>query len=117
MRFEIEALIGGLVPWLCLSRPAIGDDVKQVTVMEHRFYPEVGACLCSGRPSDSGFLYFLEPDGLTLEYSFGIEEFPELDPRAPRHLDPTPLNVDLLGSCRDPRISATGEIAVHRIPA
>ena len=26
-------------------------------------------------PSESVFLYFLDPDGLTLEYSFGMEEF------------------------------------------
>ena len=35
-------------------------------------------------PSESMFLYFLDPDGLTLEYSFGMEEFPEVDARAPR---------------------------------
>jgi 2,3-dihydroxy-p-cumate/2,3-dihydroxybenzoate 3,4-dioxygenase len=31
-------------------------------------------------PSGSVFLYFLEPDGMTLEYSFGMEEFPEREP-------------------------------------
>ena len=30
-------------------------------------------------PSGSVFLYFLEPDGITLEYSYGMEEFPEED--------------------------------------
>lgn len=34
--------------------------------------------------SESVFLYFLDPDGLTLEYSFGMEEFPEVGDRAPR---------------------------------
>ena len=28
-------------------------------------------------PSGSFFLYFLDPDGMTLEYSHGMEEFPE----------------------------------------
>src|SRR5262245_4045569 len=37
-------------------------------------------------PSGSVFLYFLDPDGITLEYSFGMEEFPEHDARQPRLL-------------------------------
>lgn len=34
--------------------------------------------------STSVFLYFLDPDGMTLEYSFGMEEFPQIGARAPR---------------------------------
>jgi len=52
---------------------------------------------------------------MTLEFSFGMEEFPELGPRAPRRLDPTPINVDAWGSYRDPRMSTVGEIASHTI--
>ncbi len=66
-------------------------------------------------PSTSVFLYFLDPDGLTLEYSFGMEQFPELGPRAPRRLEPTPLNVDSWGSYRDPRTTAIGEIAPYKL--
>ena len=65
--------------------------------------------------STSVFLYFLDPDGMTLEYSFGMEEFPEVDPRAPRRLEPTPLNFDSWGSYRDPRMSTTGEIAAYKV--
>lgn len=65
--------------------------------------------------STSVFLYFLDPDGLTLEYSFGMEEFPEIAPRPPRRLEPKPLNVDSWGSFRDPRMSATGEIDVYEL--
>jgi 2,3-dihydroxy-p-cumate/2,3-dihydroxybenzoate 3,4-dioxygenase len=65
--------------------------------------------------STSVFLYFLDPDGMTLEYSFGMEEFPELGPRPPRRIDPTPLNFDSWGSYRDPRMSTVGEIAHHAI--
>jgi 2,3-dihydroxy-p-cumate/2,3-dihydroxybenzoate 3,4-dioxygenase len=65
--------------------------------------------------STSVFLYFLDPDGLTLEYSFGMEEFPEKSPRAPRWLDPTPPNIDSWGSYRDPRMSTTGEIAAYKV--
>jgi len=65
--------------------------------------------------STSVFLYFLDPDGMTLEYSFGMEEFPEVGARAPRRLEPTPLNFDSWGSYRDPRMSTKGEIAAYRI--
>ena len=65
--------------------------------------------------STSVFLYFLDPDGMTLEYSFGMEEFPEVDPRAPRRLEPTPLNFNSWGSYRDPRMSTTGEIAAYKV--
>src|ERR1700722_16186379 len=39
-------------------------------------------------PSGSVFLYFLEPDGITLEYSYGMEEFPEDGARRPRLFEP-----------------------------
>lgn len=59
--------------------------------------------------ADSYFLYFLDPDGLTLEYGFGMEEFPETGGRAPNIVPPgTPH--DLWGSRRDPRNAAVGEI-------
>jgi 2,3-dihydroxy-p-cumate/2,3-dihydroxybenzoate 3,4-dioxygenase len=60
--------------------------------------------------SNSVFLYYLDPDGLTLEYSFGMEEFPELDPRAPRTLPPRPESIDSWGGIRDQRMSAVGAI-------
>ncbi|WP_250516280.1 VOC family protein [Caballeronia sp. INDeC2] len=53
--------------------------------------------------SDSVFLYFLDPDGLTMEYSFGMEAFPEAFPRAARRMEPSPLSLDYWGSARDPR--------------
>ena len=53
--------------------------------------------------SDSIFLYFLDPDSLTMEYSFGMEAFPEAHPREPRRLEPTAGNLDAWGSVRDPR--------------
>jgi 2,3-dihydroxy-p-cumate/2,3-dihydroxybenzoate 3,4-dioxygenase len=65
--------------------------------------------------STSVFLYFLDPDGMTLEYSFGMEEFPEIGARAPRRLEPTPANFDSWGSYRDPRMSTTGEIAAYKV--
>src|SRR5262245_15585911 len=66
-------------------------------------------------PSDSIFLYFLDPDGITLEYSFGMEEFPENDAREPRVLLPVPESIDTWGSARDPRFATVGEMEVARI--
>lgn len=53
--------------------------------------------------SDSVFLYFLDPDGLTMEYSFGMEAFPEAFPREPRRIAPSPTSLDYWASTRDPR--------------
>ena len=60
--------------------------------------------------SGSAFLYFLDPDGMTLEYSFGMEEFDEFDPRPPAVLEPRPENFDTWGSPLDPRFASVGEI-------
>ena len=58
-----------------------------------------------GRHPASGslFLYFLDPDGLTLEYSFGMETFPEAFPRLSRKLPMAPPSFDDWGTTRDPR--------------
>src|SRR5258706_6822436 len=45
--------------------------------------------------SNSIFLYYLDPDRLTIEYSFGMEEFPEEAPRPARRL---PLRPEILDS-------------------
>jgi 2,3-dihydroxy-p-cumate/2,3-dihydroxybenzoate 3,4-dioxygenase len=67
--------------------------------------------------SNSVFLYFLDPDGLTLEYSFGMEEFPETGPRPPRTLPPAPESIDSWGGRPDPRLGATGLVQPHRAGA
>ena len=62
-------------------------------------------------PSDSMFLYFLDPDGLTLEYSFGMEEFPEdVTPREPRLLPPGLESIDYWGAIPSPEFAARGAI-------
>lgn len=45
--------------------------------------------------SNSIFLYYLDPDGMTAEYSFGMEEFPEEAAREPREL---PMRLEILDS-------------------
>lgn len=61
-------------------------------------------------PSTSIFLYFLDPDELTIEYSFGMEEFPEQNARQPRLLDHSLDVLDTWGGKPDPRFGAVGEI-------
>ena len=48
-------------------------------------------------PSGSIFLYFLDPDGMTVEYSFGMEEFAETGARAPRLMPAVPESLDFWG--------------------
>ena len=61
-------------------------------------------------PSDSMFLYFLDPDGMTVEYSFGMEEFPELDPREPRRLPLGLQSIDYWGAVPSPQMASVGAI-------
>jgi len=61
-------------------------------------------------PSTSIFLYFLDPDGMTAEYSFGMEEFAEKGGRAPRELKPVAEVLDTWGSVPDPRFGKRGMI-------
>lgn len=53
--------------------------------------------------SNSVFLYFLDPDGLTMEYSFGMEEFTEEFPREARLLPLSPKWLDTWSSEYDSR--------------
>lgn len=62
------------------------------------------------KPSGSIFLYFLDPDGMTVEYSFGMEEFPEHEFREPRVLEPHPLSLDLWGGLPKPTFGKVGPI-------
>lgn len=59
-------------------------------------------------PSESVFLYFLDPDDMTVEYSFGMEEFPEVAPREPREMPASLESIDYWGGIPDPRMSKTG---------
>ena len=61
-------------------------------------------------PSESIFFYFLDPDGMTLEYSFGMEEFPEIDPRPPRRLPHALESIDYWGAVPQPQFGQGGPI-------
>ncbi len=66
-------------------------------------------------PSGSIFLYMLDPDGMSTEYSFGMEEFPEVGARPPRALEPKPEVLDTWGSIADPRFGQTGAIVSSHV--
>lgn len=61
-------------------------------------------------PSGSIFLYFLDPDGMTAEYSFGMEEFPETGARKPRLLLPTSENIDYWDAPRYAETATVGSV-------
>lgn len=61
-------------------------------------------------PSESIFLYFLDPDGLTIEYSFGMEEFPEVAPREPREMPAGLESIDYWGGVPDLRFAKVGAL-------
>jgi len=50
-------------------------------------------------PSGSVFLYFLDPDGMTVEYTNGMEEFDKHTPREARRLPPTLDTIDMRAGC------------------
>jgi 2,3-dihydroxy-p-cumate/2,3-dihydroxybenzoate 3,4-dioxygenase len=65
--------------------------------------------------SNSVFFYFLDPDGITVEYSFGMEEFPEDDPREPRQFPLVPESFDSWGGQPEAAFSKVG--LVERLEA
>ena len=60
--------------------------------------------------SNSIFLYYLDPDRLTAEYSFGMEEFPEEAPREPRQLPLRPEILDSWGGTPAPAFGKAGSV-------
>jgi len=68
------------------------------------------------QPSESIFLYFLDPDGMTVEYSFGMELFPELAAREARLLEPVPGTLDAWGSVPTPAFGKVGRIELSDAP-
>lgn len=56
-----------------------------------------------GRHPTSGSIhyYVYDPDWFIWEYTLGMEQFPELNPREPRYMSPAPENYDLWGAVPD----------------
>lgn len=88
-------------------------DIDDIGVAMNRLHKnEVPIVFGPGRhkPSGSIFLYFLDPDGMTVEYSFGMEEFPEKGAREPRMLEAHPLALDTWGGLPKPDFGKVGVI-------
>ena len=60
--------------------------------------------------SNSIFLYYLDPDRLTTEYSFGMEEFPEEAPRPARQLPMRPEILDSWGGLPAANFGKAGSV-------
>jgi 2,3-dihydroxy-p-cumate/2,3-dihydroxybenzoate 3,4-dioxygenase len=60
--------------------------------------------------SNSIFLYFLDPDGMTVEYSFGMEEFAEEGAREHRKLPLKPEILDSWGGAPSPATGKGGPV-------
>lgn len=69
------------------------------------------------QPSESIFLYFLDPDRMTVEYSFGMETFPEQGAREARLLEPVPGTLDSWGSVPAPAFGKIGSIETAELTA
>ena len=63
-------------------------------------------------PSTSIFLYFLDPDNMTMEFSFGMEELHEGSARLPRMLEMHPNTMDIWGSSPHEMFGKVGAIEV-----
>ena len=64
-------------------------------------------------PSTSIFLYFLDPDNMTMEFSFGMEELHEGSARLPRMLEMHPNTMDIWGSSPHELFGKVGAIEVE----
>ena len=60
-------------------------------------------------------LHLVATDGMTLEYSFGMEEFPAEGARKPRVMEPIKASIDYWDSFLDPRKATVG--AIERMEA
>lgn len=61
-------------------------------------------------PSESVFLYFLDPDRLTIEYSYGMEEFPEVGAREPRLMPMGIQSIDYWGGAPSSGMASIGAV-------
>ena len=62
------------------------------------------------KPSGSVFLYFNDPSGMTMEFSYGMEEFPAEGPREPRSLENSAQVMDQWGGFPKPGFAVNGQI-------
>jgi 2,3-dihydroxy-p-cumate/2,3-dihydroxybenzoate 3,4-dioxygenase len=68
-----------------------------------------------GRHSTSGsiHLYIFDPDGMSWEYSQGMEQFPEENPRPGRFMSLAPEDFDLWGAVPSPGFGSSGDVVTE----
>jgi 2,3-dihydroxy-p-cumate/2,3-dihydroxybenzoate 3,4-dioxygenase len=89
------------------------EDIDDIGIAKNRILNgDVPIAFGPGRhePSESIFFYFLDPDGMTMEYSFGMEEFPEEKARDARLLETSPWTLDRWGGKPSPEFASKGKI-------
>jgi 2,3-dihydroxy-p-cumate/2,3-dihydroxybenzoate 3,4-dioxygenase len=88
------------------------NDAADMSAARERFAANAVPIVWDGHhpPSGNTFLFFLDPDGLSLEYGHGMELFPEVGARDKRVFPARPESFDSTGATRDARTAAVGEI-------
>jgi 2,3-dihydroxy-p-cumate/2,3-dihydroxybenzoate 3,4-dioxygenase len=66
--------------------------------------------------STSIFLYIFDPDSMVWEYTFGMEQFPEVGAREPRFMSAAPEDYDLWGAVPKPGFGGSGNVVTHELP-
>jgi 2,3-dihydroxy-p-cumate/2,3-dihydroxybenzoate 3,4-dioxygenase len=66
--------------------------------------------------STSIFLYIFDPDSMVWEYTFGMEQFPEIGAREPRFMSVAPEDYDLWGAVPKPGFGGSGNVVTHDLP-
>jgi 2,3-dihydroxy-p-cumate/2,3-dihydroxybenzoate 3,4-dioxygenase len=66
--------------------------------------------------STSIFLYIFDPDSMVWEYTFGMEQFPEVGAREPRFMSAAPEDYDLWGAVPKPGFGGSGNVVTHDLP-
>jgi 2,3-dihydroxy-p-cumate/2,3-dihydroxybenzoate 3,4-dioxygenase len=66
--------------------------------------------------STSIFLYIFDPDSMVWEYTFGMEQFPEVGAREPRYMSVAPEDYDLWGAVPKPGFGGSGNVVTHELP-
>jgi 2,3-dihydroxy-p-cumate/2,3-dihydroxybenzoate 3,4-dioxygenase len=66
--------------------------------------------------STSIFLYIFDPDSMVWEYTFGMEQFPEVGAREPRYMSAAPEDYDLWGAVPKPGFGGSGNVVTHDLP-
>lgn len=138
LNFRVSDYVGGAVFMRCFPSPfhhslaVVPDSVDHLNHVNfmvdhlddvgralHRFRKgDVPIVFGPGRhpPSGSVFLYFTDPDGMTFEFSSGMEEFPETGAREPRQLPLAPESFDYWGSVPTEAYGRVGRFVPPEVP-